>query len=83
LVPAAPSCPFGLADPFPEGAARAAGSDPGGGGVKPAIAAQGLGIGAGIPAMPAAKALAIARDAVASHSGSAAIPANWSCHSSR
>jgi len=51
--------------------------------VNPAAAAHGLDIGADIPAIPAAKALAIARDAVASHSGSAAIPANWSCHNSR
>jgi hypothetical protein len=44
--------------------------------------AQGLGIGPGAPAMPWAKAPAIARDIVASHSGSAAIDAIWSCHNS-
>jgi len=33
--------------------------------------------------MPAANALAIARDIVASHSGSAAVAAIWSCQSSR
>jgi hypothetical protein len=71
-----------LVDPFAEGAARAATSAPGDGGEKP-VAAHGLGIGDDIPAIPAAKAPAIARDTVASHSGSAAMPANWSCHKSR
>jgi hypothetical protein len=51
-------------DPF---AALGAGGAPG--------IAQGLGIGPGAPAMPWAKAPAIARDIVASHSGSAAIDA--------
>jgi hypothetical protein len=80
LVAAAPSCPFGLAGPFAEGVVRGCASPPAGG--DGWAAAQGLGIG-GMPAIPAAKAWAIARDAVASHSGSAAMPANWSCHNSR
>jgi hypothetical protein len=69
---------LGLADAFADGAGRGASPPAAGAGA----AAQALGIG-GIPAIPAAKTWAIARDAVASHSGSAAIPANWSCHNSR
>jgi hypothetical protein len=85
LACCAASCPFGFADPLAGGAEWAeAASAALAGGSNPAAGQACVGrIPACIPAMPAENAPAISRDTVASHSGSLAIDANWSCHRSR